>query len=301
MDRLDVLRMFVRVVEMGSFSKAARAEGIGQPAASKQIASLEARLGAELVRRTSRGLSVTEAGQDFYESARRALADLEAAEARIGRGRASPSGRLRVALSAGFGRMHVVPRLPGFFARYPDVAVDTFVSDRFVNLIEERIDVAIRIGQLGDSSLQARRIGRIETALLATPAYLDRHGTPKTPRDLAGHECVTFLFDDAPKTWSFRSASERIAIAPKGRLRANDAEGVRAGVLAGLGLAQAPVWLFADEIASGAVKRLLRGFDPPAYPVQAVWPGGRRLAAKTRAFVDFLAEAFAADPDLAPR
>jgi len=298
MDRLDVIQLFVRVADTGSFSKAARETGVGQPTVSKQIAALEARLGAQLVRRTSRGLSLTSAGHDFYESAVRLIGDMEAAESRIGRGQIAPAGRVRVALSPGFGRMYVVPHLPEFFARYPDLSIDLDVSDRHVSLVEDGIDIAIRMGRLQDSSLVARRIGSFEAMTVAAPAYLERRGTPQTPADLAGHDCVTFMFHGAPWGWEFTTSSGPLIFTPNGPVRANDAEHVRAAVLAGLGIAHASSWLFADAIASGAVKRLLGAYLPPPYPIHAVTPSGRRTPNKVKVFADFLAEIFANEETL---
>src|ERR1700733_1725720 len=179
MDRLDVMRLFVRIAETGSFSRAALAAGVGQPTASKQIAALEARLGAQLLQRTSRGLSLTDEGQAYYEACLRLIAEFEGAEQAVGRGRASPSGLVRVALSAGFGRMYVIPRLPEFFARYPDLAVDIESSERHVTLIEDGLDVAIRIRFLADSALMARRIGSMGVVTTASRDYLAKFGEPR--------------------------------------------------------------------------------------------------------------------------
>jgi LysR family transcriptional regulator, regulator for bpeEF and oprC len=301
MDRLDVMALFVRVADTGSFSRAARAAGIVQPTVSKQIAALEAHLGAQLLRRTSRGLSLTEAGQDFYESSVRLLGDVKAAESRIGRGKLAPSGLLRVATSAGLGRMYVVPRLPEFFALYPDVAVDLEISERHVNLVEEGIDVAIRIGPLSDSTLVARRIGSTQVVTVAAPAYLEASGEPQTPSDLEHHACVIFMFRGAPRPWAFQEPSGVTTIAPRGPVRTNDAEHIRSAVLAGLGIGHNVSWLFAPDIAKGAVVRILRAHDPPLYPINAVCPTGRLLSSKVKVFIDFLAEVFAAEETLRVR
>lgn len=298
MDRLDVMRLFVRVVETESFSKAAKVEGVVQPTVSKHIAALEARLGAQLLRRTSRGLSMTEAGEVFYEATIRLLDEFEEVEARVGRGQLTPSGRIRVAMSAGFGRMHILPKLPQFFEEYPDITVETDITDHYVNLIENRIDVAIRIGSLSDSSLLARKIGSGETALLATPQYLERKGVPGTPADLAAHECVTFVSGGAPRPWEFMSPEGKITINPAGPIRTSDAEHIRVGVLSGLGLAQGPAWLFSEELESGAIVRVLETYAPDRHPIYAVSPSGRLQSSKVRVFVDFLAREFAQNPAL---
>jgi LysR family transcriptional regulator for bpeEF and oprC len=301
MDRLDVMRLFVRIAETGSFSRAARAAGVGQPTASKQIAALEARLGAQLLQRTSRGLSLTDEGQAYYEACLRLIGEFEGAEQAVGRGRASPSGLVRVALSAGFGRMYVVPRLPEFFARYPDLAVDIEISERHVNLIEDGLDVAIRIGFLADSALMARRIGSMGVVTTASRDYLAKFGEPGIPADLERHSAVIFMSRGAPRAWEFKGPSGAIAIQPKGRVRTNDAEHIRAAVMAGLGVAHNASWLFAPDIASGALVALMKDYAPNPYPIHAVHPGGRIIPAKVKVFVDFLAEVFSEEPTLRVR
>jgi LysR family transcriptional regulator for bpeEF and oprC len=298
MDRFAVMQLFVWVVETGSFSKAGKTAGVGQPAVSKQIAALEQRLGVQLLRRTSRGLGLTAAGRDYYESAVRLLGELQAAEARVGGNHSAPEGRVRVAISAGFGRIYVVPRLPEFFARYPGIALDFAVSERHVNLVEDGIDVAIRIGRLGDSTLSARRIGSIDLVTVASPAYLERHGEPRSPGELAHHACVTFVFDGKPWPWEFRRGEQTVTFTPRGPVLSNDAEYIRAAVLAGVGVAQAAGWLFAAEIASGAVVRVLADDRPVYHPIHAVVASGRRVPRRVKAFVDFLAELFADHPSL---
>jgi LysR family transcriptional regulator for bpeEF and oprC len=300
MDRLDEMRLFIRVVETASFSKVAKAEGILQSTVSKRIATLEARLGAQLLRRTSRGLSLTEAGEDFYGSTVRILGDIDSAESRIGRGQVSPVGRIRVAVSPAFGRMYLVPRLAEFFERYPELSIDLEISDRHVNLIEEGIDLAIRIGALRDSTLFARRIGGMRMITLAAASYLEKHGVPATPDDLAQHSIVTFMFNGAARPWEFQGPSGPFSLVTSGRVRSNDAEHIRAAVLAGLGIGHNGSWLFAGELASGDVVRILEDFTPPPYPISAV-TAGRHMPGKVRALVDFLADIFAVDPHLNAR
>jgi DNA-binding transcriptional LysR family regulator len=299
MDELAAIRTFVRVVDSGSFSAVAREAGLGQPAVSKQIAALEVRLGAQLLRRTSRSLSVTEAGQDFYESAVRVVDDLERAVSRVGRGQTAPSGLIRVTVAPVFGRVHVLPSLGEFFARFPDITVEVVVTDRAVDLVQEGIDVAIHNGPLTDSSVVARKIASTPIVTVATPAYLKRHGEPRSPSDLEGHQCITFVSGGAARPWRFKGKLGEIVHHPKGRLRTNDAEQIRAGVLADLGLAHAPGWLFTREIASGHVRRILGRYERDPLSISAVHPGGRRLATKVRVFIDFLAEVLAAEPSLA--
>ena len=215
MDRLDVMRLFVRIAETGSFSRAARAAGVGQPTASKQIALLEERLGARLLQRTSRRLNLTDEGQAYYEASVRLLGEVDAAKSAIGRGTVSPAGVIRVALSAGFGRMYVVPRLPEFFARYPDLAVDVNVSERHVNLIEDGLDVAIRIGFLADSTLLARRIGSMGVVTVGSPECLRQFGEPKIPADLERHKAVVFTYGGVPRSKAERTAGLMSRARPK--------------------------------------------------------------------------------------
>lgn len=291
--------MFVRVVESGSFSKAARDIGIGQPAVSKQVAALENRLGVQLLTRTSRGLNVTTAGQDFYESALRILGEFEDAEERIGRHQLSPSGLVRVTASPAFGRMYVIPRLAEFRERYPDVSIDLEVSERRVDLIEEGIDVAIRMGNLADSSLTAQRIGTMRVATVASAAYLERNGTPSSPAGLADHQRIAYVYNGEPISWGFRGPAGPITVEAIGAFRTNDTEHLRAAVLAGLGIAHNASWLYADVVASGEVVPLLTGFAPDPFPIHAVTAAGRRMPCRVRLFVDFLAEICAGVPELA--
>lgn len=298
MDRLDTIRLFIRVVETGSFSRAGKGEGVAQSTVSKQVSSLEARLGAQLIRRSPRGLSVTEQGQEFYGLAIGILADLEAAEARIGSGDVAPKGRIRVACPPVFSSKLIVPGLSPFLARYPELTIDLDVSERYVNLIEDGVDVAIRIGDLADSSLFARQIGSVEAVVVATPDYLERHGIPKAPADLDRHSCLPFLFQGSSKTWKFQDTEGEIAFAPSARLRTNDAESVHAAVLAGLGLAQGPSWMFADEIAAGTLNAVLADCRPRFFPIHAVTSGNRRMTGAIKAFVDFVAELIKSAPSL---
>ncbi|WP_413989637.1 LysR family transcriptional regulator [Labrys okinawensis] len=299
MDRLDAIRLFLRVVERGNFAAAAREAGIGQPAVSKQIAALEAHLGAQLLRRTSRSMTLSEAGQTFYEAALRLVADYDAAASLIGRGQSSPSGLVRVSTSPVFGRLYITPRLPEFFACYPDVAVELSASERMINLVEEGIDVGIRIGNFADSSLIALRLASTPIITVAAPAYLEAHGVPASPAELERHSCVIFALRGEPRAWEFKTAAGPLVHHPQGNFRTGDAEQVRAAVLAGLGLAQVPAWLFAPEIASGAVRVVLRDFEPGSFAISAVHTAGRRLPTRARVFVDFVARALGREKSLA--
>lgn len=289
MDRLDAIKIFVRVVESGSFSAVARELGIGQPAISKQVASLESHLGAQLLMRTSRNLSLTEAGRDFYESASRLIDDLEAAESRVGRGQTSPSGLLRVTAAHAFSRLFIIPRLPEFFSRYPYVSVEMLVSERTSNLVEEGIDLAIRNGSLADSSLVARKIGSSPAVLVASTEYLLRHGEPSLLSDCDRHEAVLFVSrGGSARPWKLGVQPNPIVYQPRGSFRTNDGEQLREAVLAGLGITQAPLWLFSRDLALGTVKRILTQYEPDPIPISAVRPAARTMPGKVSVFVEFL-------------
>jgi DNA-binding transcriptional LysR family regulator len=301
LDRLDAIRLFVRVVESGSFSAVARERGIGQPAVSKQIAALETHLGVQLIRRTSRSMTLTDDGQSFYETIVRVVDDFDAAESLVRRGQSTPSGVLRVTVPPLFGRLCVVPRLPEFFALFPDISIELSVSERAVNLVEDGIDLAIRLGALSDSSMIVRKIATTPLVLVATRAYLDKHGVPQSPQDLNHHACVTFTLRGEVMPWTFQSKSGLVSHHPNGSFRTPDAENIRAAVLCGLGLAAAPRYLFASEIASGVVGVVMPDYQLGALAISAIHPAGRRLPAKVRVFIDFLAGCFAQDPRLAQR
>ena len=298
MDRLDAMHLFVRVVERGSFSAVAREAGVGQSAVSKQIATLEAHLGAQLLRRTSRSMTLTDAGQVFYESALRVVDEFDAAESLVGHGQSAPSGLVRVTVAPVFGRLYIVPRLPEFFARYPDISIELTGSGRSINLIEEGVDLAIRNGELADSNMIVRRIAMAPFATVATPAYLAVRGEPRTPSDLDAHACLIFAPLHEPLPWEFQDGSKSVLHHPRSNFRTADAEQIRAAVLADLGLAHAPVWAFAPEIASGTLRVVLADYAPGPLAISAVHPAGRRLPTKVRVFIDFLVEILAGNPAL---
>jgi DNA-binding transcriptional LysR family regulator len=289
LDRLDLIQIFVRVVESGSFSATARELGVGQPAISKQIAALEAQLGAELIWRSSRTFSLTEVGREFYESSIRLLDDFEAARTRVTRAQAFPKGLVRVMASSTFSRLYITPHLGEFLSRYSDMKVELLTSNTPSNLIEDGVDVAIYGGDLSDSSLIVSKIAETSIATVATPEYLQKNGVPKHPSDLDQHEAVIFVQQGAPREWAFEHRSSRIVHQPKGRFRTNDAEQLRIAVLSHLGIANAPAWLFARELSSGSVRQLLTEYAQPK-SILALRPGGRRLAAKVRVFIKFMEE-----------
>jgi len=297
-DKLDAMRMFVRIVESGSFSRAARDLNVSQPTVSKQIAALEARLGTQLLARNSRAIAVTPAGQDYYEATVRILQELDFAEERVLEGQSAPSGLVRVTVSPAFGRMFVVPRLLDFRNRFPDVVVEMDVSARHVDLIEEGIDVAVRIGRLSDSALIARHIGDMRMMTLASAGYLARHGTPQTLEELRTHRRIGYVYQGNIVEWEFEREGRHIAVDGGGAFRTNDAEHVRAAVLAGLGIGHHASWLFTDVLASGEVSQVLEPYAPPPLPIAAVTAAGRRMPSRVRHFIDFLAAICADEPEL---
>jgi DNA-binding transcriptional LysR family regulator len=299
-DKLDAMRMFVRVIEKGSFSSVAKERGIGQPAVSKQISALEDELGAELLHRTSRSIALTDAGRDFYESALHILDDVENATSRIGRGQTAPKGLIRVTVPPTFARLHMVSKLPAFFAAYPDMAVELAASQSPTTIIEDGFDLAIHSGDLPDSTLVARRFAQTMIILVATPQYLTRHGAPESPDDLHRFRSVIFVEQGAIQPWNFGSGKEVQRVIPTGVFRTSDIEQMRMGVLEHLGIAQAPAWLFAAELREGTVIRLLTPFERTV-PILAVRPASRRMSTKVRIFIEHLEKTFVLCSQFNPR
>jgi len=298
-DRFDAMQIFVRVVEKGSFSAVAKERGIGQPAVSKQISSLEEELGTELVHRTSRSIAMTEAGRDFYDSALRILDDYENAASRIGRGQTSPKGLIRVTVPPTFARLHMVSKLAGFFAAYPDMSIE-MGAESTNTIIEDGFDLAIHSGDLPDSSLIARRFAQTMIILVATPQYLARYGAPESPEDINRFRSVVSIERGSVQPWCFGSGKDLKCVIPKGVFRTSDIEQMRMGVLEHLGIAQAPAWLFAAELREGTVLRLLTPFER-IVPILAVRPASRRLSTKVRVFIEHLEKTFALCTQFNPR
>lgn len=295
MDRLTLMETYVCTVETGSFSAAARRLDVGQPAVSKAIAQLEERLQTRLLLRSTRGLTPTEAGQAYYESARRAIAMVDEADGAARGVGADLVGKLRICAAVTFARLHVIPHIKSFLARHPGLEVEVMLDDRQIDLLEHGIDVALRMGDLGDSSMTARRIATGRRMVVAAPGYLAAHGTPQVPADLAGHEAVVYLTDaGGAATWSFERDSTEVSVTVGGRLRVNAAEGVRAAVCAGVGVAIVSEWMFAPELANGTVERLLPEWNLPPIDLWGVYPSGRLASAKARAFTAFVQEIMAA-------
>ncbi|MGB3123355.1 MAG: LysR family transcriptional regulator [Pseudomonas sp.] len=287
MDRLTAMETFVHVVETGSFSAAAKRLGIGQPAVSKSIAHLETRLAVRLLLRSTRGLTPTEAGLAYFERAKRTIDEAnEADDAARGAG-AGLSGNLRISAATTFARLHIIPHLGPFLAHYPGLNIEVVLNDHSLNLVEEGIDVALRMGNLSDSGLTARKIGQSPRQVLATPAYFERFGEPATPADVLQHQAILYSLGGG-SSWTFRQGDTEHSIVARGRVRVTAAEGVRAAVLSHLGLTLASTWMFAPELASGEVKTVLNDWQLSPIDLWAVFPTGRMASAKARAFVDYV-------------
>lgn len=290
MDALAGMAVFARVIEANGFTAAARGLGISKAAVSKQVARLEDRLGVRLLNRSTRRLGLTEAGRDYYERARRILAEVEEAEQSAASRQANPRGQLRVNAPVTFGQSHLAPLLPGFMRRYPQVHVDLVLNDRFVDLIEEGFDVAVRVAELPSSSLIARRLCDAPQVAAAAPTYLKARGTPAHPSDLARHDCLLYSYLATGEEWRFIEAGKAFGVRVSGPLRANNGDVLRHAAIAGLGIVYAPEFVIAAPLASGELVKLLEDWRAPDAGVHAVYSPGRPLGAKLRVFVDYLAE-----------
>lgn len=288
MDRWQAMETLVHVVEAGSFSGAARRLNVGQPAISKMVAQMEADLGVQLLLRSNRGLAPTESGLAYYQGARRALEAAADADSSARGASTGMDGRLVVSAPVTFARLHVMPRVQRFLDQHPQLKLDVVLDDRNIDLLEEGVDVALRLGALSDSAMTARRIGRSPRAVVATPAYLARHGEPQSPSELIQHQSIVYNRAGSGTACMFQCGEMQEPVTLDGRIRVSAAEGVRAAVLADMGIAVASEWMFAPELASGQVRRLLPGWMLPAMDLWAVFPSGRKASAKARAFAAFV-------------
>ena len=293
-DGLDPVRSFVRAAETGSFSAVARERNVGQPTISKQVAALEERLGVQLLARTTRAVTMTEEGTRYYEAVRDALEGFEAAEVAAKGGEVS--GRLRVGCAIAFGQFQIIPRLQAFFDLHPGLAVDLIVSDAFIDPVEAGVDVAIRIGELKDSALLARRVGTTRRVAVASPDYLARRGRPTEPADLADHDCVLFVRSQLGTVWPFVTKGESTPVEVRGRFTADASPGVLQGVVSGLGVGLLPLWLAGEAIEAGKLVRVLEAHEPPSLPIHLVSPPRRYTPPKVKVFADFLTAAYREDP-----
>jgi len=303
-DTLHEMSVFSRVVAAGSLSAAARELGLSPALISRRLAALESRLGVRLINRTTRSLHLTDEGAAYLETCGRILSEIEEADAAVAAGRGEPQGILRVALPASFGNQHVAPLVPDFAARYPKVQLALSLSDRYVNVIEEGFDLAVRIAELEDSSLAARKLAPNRRVVCASPEYLRRHGTPRTLAELAQHNCLTTTADFA-MSWAYRAADGSAgSVRVSGRYACDNWEVLRDWALAGLGIALKSTWDVRRHLEDGSLVPLLPGYTFASdVAIWAVYPHRRHLSAKTRVFIDFLAESFGPEPywDRPPR
>ena len=290
MDLFDSMRTFVRVVERGSFTAVARELNVGQPAVSKQIRALEQHLGGPLFARTTRQLSLTDQGRGFYSHCQEILGSLEIATRSFAEGQEQIAGPLRIAAPVSFGRLCIAPLLRFFLQRYPDVRIDLRLSDHNEDLLKENIDLAIRIGVVKNEGLVAVPLGVSARRVYAAPEYLQRHGVPRQPAELKGHNCIGFTLLEHYDTWHFDGAGGGQDISINGNVTSNSSEAIRAMVLGGLGISLSPEWLFATDVEQGKVAIVLDDHQAAALPVSAVLSRERRRSARTMVFVDFLRE-----------
>ncbi len=295
-DRFAALSAFVKVVELGSFVKAAARLSMSTSAVSRQVADLEAHLGVRLLNRTTRTLSLTGSGQAFLERAVQLLADLEEAEAAVAAAALVPRGTLRLTAPITFGERYLAPAIAAFVARHDEVRFDVELSDRIVDIVDEGFDLAVRIGSPGSQALIARRIGTAQLVCCASPAYVARHGAPAVPADLAGHRCLTYAYLPVREAWRFRDAQGREqTVRVGGAVHANNGRLLAALAVEGTGIALEPDFIVGDDLRAGRLRSLLAGHMPAASPIYAAYPSRRHLSAKVRAFVDFLAARFEHD------
>lgn len=293
---LEHIRTFARTVETGSFTAVALEQQQSQPTVSRQISALENHLGVRLLQRTTRALTLTDEGRSYYDHARAILEAVEAAGVAMRPGATAVTGQLRIAAPLAFARLHIMPRMKRFLALHPTLTTDWVLGDRPVDLVEEGVDLAIRIGRITDQTLIVRRIGEMRRITVATPDYWLRNGRPTHPEELTSHDCIVYTGLATVDEWHFRASDGSIQVVKvKGRVRVSASEGMRSAVLEGLGVAVVPTWLFTDEIDRGILQRVLTDFEADPLPIQAVTPSRRLVPPRVRAFSDFLAAEFRQD------
>lgn len=288
-DRLQELAVFVRAAESGSFSRAARELGLSQPSVSRIVGELEARLGVTLLLRTTRRITVTDAGNLFLDRAREILAEIEDAED-AARGIDSLRGTIRLVLPVVYGTREIIPRLAKFLTLHPLLQLEMSVADHRQDLVAEGADVAIRMGELDDSVFGARKLATLERMLVASPVYLKARGTPKNPADLASHDCIFGPRNFGRESWSFSHNGTEMSVDVRGRVRTDSGPGVFASVMAGMGIAMVSPVMAGPELKAGALVQLLRSYKLSSINVHAIFPGGPRPSTKVRALVDFLVQ-----------
>lgn len=294
MDQLSALKAFCRVVEAGGFSAAAAPLNVSHTVMSKQVRQLETLLGAQLLNRTTRKLALTEAGHAYYQRARHILDELQDADLAVSRHHATPRGTLRLNAPMAFGTLEVAVWLPRFMASHPELKIDLVCNDRYVDLIDEGFDVALRLArELPDSTLMAKKLASTATLLVASPAYLKQHGTPSTPQDLTRHNCLIYTLMPKPDEWVFATPhGERLAITVRGSLQANTGMALRLAALTGAGIASTASFIVHEDLARGDLVQVLPDYPLRARELYAVYPHNRHLSPKVRAFIDFASEIY---------
>jgi DNA-binding transcriptional LysR family regulator len=290
MDRIDAMTAFVAVADLRGFAPAARKMGLSASNVTRLIAALEERVGARLLQRTTRSVTLTDVGARYLERARRILADIEEAEGSAQAERTLPSGRLVVSAPVGFGRIHVTPLMSSYLQRYPDVSGELRLTDRVINMVEDGVDAAIRIGHLPDSSLVTRSLGSIRRIVVASPEYLARRGEPRTPTEINGHDTIQFGATAAAPEWRFLVDDKEIRVSHAPRFICNVADAAIWHAEQGGGLTSVLAYQAADAIAAGRLEVVLAGFELPAMPIHVVYPTSRLLSAKVRTFIDLALE-----------
>jgi len=290
MDRIDAMQAFVAVADLQGFAPAARKLGLSPSGVTRLIAALEDRLGARLLQRTTRQVALTDVGARYLERVRRILSDVEEAEGSIQDERTRPSGRLVVSAPIGFGRLHVSPVMSAYLARYPEVSGELRLSDRMINLVEDGVDLAVRIGHLADSSLVARQVGEMRRIIVASPAYLKQSGEPDTPEAVASHQTIQFDATAASPDWRFVDHGREIRVAVTPRFTTNSADAAIQYAEQGGGLTRVLAYQAAEAIKAGRLEVVLAKFEPPPLPIHVVYPTSRLLSAKVRTFIDLVTE-----------
>lgn len=298
MNKLQAMEVFVGVIDAGGFTRAAENLQLPKATVTTLIQALEKTLTVKLLHRTTRQISVTADGAAYYERCLQILSDVREAEESLSQNRANPGGRLRVDVGTSMATNVIIPALPDFFARYPDIMLELGCSDRPVDLIEEGVDCAVRGGELSDSTLIARRVGVIRFNTCASPTYLNRAGRPQHPKDLEQHQCVNFFSSKTGKIydWDFSRDGERFQLAMQGSIAVNDSNAYQSAALAGLGIVQMTTFQIAAHLATGHLELLLPDWHIDPLPIHVVYPQNRHLSAKVRVFVEWIAELFADHP-----
>ncbi|MBR1234904.1 LysR family transcriptional regulator [Bradyrhizobium sp. AUGA SZCCT0222] len=290
MDRIEAMQAFVTVADLQGFAPAARKLGLSPSGVTRLIAALEDRLGARLLQRTTRSLTLTDTGARYLERARQILSDVEEAESAAEGERTRPGGRLAVSAPNGFGRLHVSPVMTAYLKRYPDVSAELRLSDRMINLVEEGVDLAVRIGHLPDSTLVARHVGEMRRIVVASKDYLKRRGEPKTPEAIATHDTIHFGAMTAAPDWRFAAEGREIRVSSTPRFTSNSADAAIQYAEAGGGLTRVLAYQAADSLKAGRLRIVLAEFEQPALPIHIVYPTSRLLSAKVRTFIDLVTE-----------